>query len=250
MADRGMAKQSKGRRIAMWSGPRNISTAMMRSWGNRSDTVCWDEPFYAWYLKHTGLDHPGAEEIIAHDENDWREVAKRISGPVPGDRDIRFLKLMTHQMLPEVGRAWFSDVEHFFLIRDPEMIVRSYTATRDTFVAEELGIALQRGIFEEVSKLIGRVPAVIASEDVLADPRRTLSALCDDMELPFDEDMLHWPAGERPEDGVWARHWYSSVTKSTGFAAPSESPHPLMPEYEDMVPVLRADYEVLLKHKL
>ncbi len=245
-----MADTLEGRRIAMWSGPRNISTAMMRSFGNRADTACLDEPFYSWYLKRTGVDHPGAAEIIKAHESDWRKVAAHIQGPIPGGKVFYFLKVQPQQMMPEVGREWFADVEHFFLIRDPEMIVRSYAASREDFVAAELGIAQQREIFDEVCQLTGKKPPVISSEDVLADPRRTLSALCERMEIPFAEEMLSWALGGRPEDGIWAKDWYTSVMKSTGFGKPSSSPHPLPEKFEYMIPELRAHYDVMWAEKI
>ena len=250
MADRGMAKQSKGRRIAMWSGPRNISTAMMRSFGSRRDTVCFDEPFYAWYLKKTMVEHPLRDEIIDHHISEWEAVVDQILGPIPGGKEFYFLKTQPQQMMPEVSRKWFSDVEHFFLIRDPEMIVRSYAASRTDFVAGELGIKMLREIFDEVTALNGKPPPVVSSEDILADPRKTLMRLCEHMDMPFDEAMLSWKPGSHLEDGIWGPHWYRSVLKSTGFGAPSNSPHPLPEKFEYMLPELQAHYEVMLKHKL
>ncbi len=248
MKDQGMS----GMRIAMWSGPRNISTAMMRSWGNRPDTVCWDEPFYTWYLKETGIEQPGRDEVIATHETDWREVIARIEAPVPGGKPIHFLKCMTHHMLPQVSREWFAGARHFFLIRDPEMMLRSYAAARGAvpFKPEELGITLQRELFDQVTRVQGAPPPVVASEDILNDPRRCLTALCAALEVPFFEEMLAWPPGPRPEDGVWAKHWYGAVLKSTGFEKPSASPHPLPDYLKPMLDDLYTDYEVLAAHKL
>jgi len=239
-----------GRRIAMWSGPRNISTAMMRSFGNRGDTACFDEPFYAWYLKKTMVDHPMRDEIIGHHISEWQGVVDQIQGPIPGGKAFYFLKTQPQQMMPEVGRNWFADVEHFFLIRDPEMIVRSYAASRKDFVPNELGIAMQREIFDEVRALNGKAPVVVSSEDILADPRHTLTRLCGALEIPFTDKMLEWEPGPRDEDGIWAPHWYTSVLRSTGFAAPSNSPHPLPSKFEYMLPELNAHYEAMRAHKI
>lgn len=239
-----------GVRIAMWSGPRNISTAMMRCWGNRPDTVCWDEPFYAWYLKETGLDHPARAEIIAAHESNWREVVQRIEGRVPTDASIHFLKCMTHHMLPQMSRNWLAGVRHFFLVRDPERMLRSYAATRKDFTVAELGLRLQLELFEEVTRASGAAPPVVASEDILADPRKMLVKLCAALDVPFMEKMLAWPPGPRPEDGVWAKHWYGSVHKSTGFSKPSDSTHPLPDHLKPMLDELYADYAPLVTHKL
>ena len=241
-----------GIRIAMWSGPRNISTAMMRAWSNRGDTTCWDEPFYAWYLKETGIQQPGWDEIIKVHETEWRKVIARIEGPVPCGKDIHFLKCMTHHMLPEVGREWFAHARHFFLIRDPEMMLRSYAAARDgvPFLIEELGLTLQRELYEHVTRVLGKAPPVVASEDILADPRGTLLKLCDALGVPFTDKMVSWPAGPRPEDGVWAKHWYASVEKSTGFSPLQESTHPLPDQYRPMLNELRRDYEPLAALKI
>jgi len=239
-------------RIAMWSGPRNISTAMMRAWGNRGDTACWDEPFYAWYLKETGIQQPGWDEIIQVHETDLRKVMAHIEGPVPGGKDIHFLKCMTHHMLPDVGREWFAHARHFFLIRDPEMMLRSYAAARDgaAFVMEELGLTLQRELYEHVTRVLGKAPPVVASEDIMANPRGTLSKLCDALGVPFTDKMLSWPAGPRPEDGVWAKHWYGSVEKSTGFDRPRESMHPLPDQLMPMLEGLYEDYNALAVYKI
>jgi len=241
-----------GMRIAMWSGPRNISTAMMRAWGNRGDTACWDEPFYAWYLKETGIQQPGWDEIIQVHETDLRKVMAHIEGPVPGGKDIHFLKCMTHHMLPDVGREWFAHARHFFLIRDPEMMLRSYAAARDgaAFVMEELGLTLQRELYEHVTRVLGKAPPVVASEDIMANPRGTLSKLCDALGVPFTDKMLSWPAGPRPEDGVWAKHWYGSVEKSTGFDRPRESMHPLPDQLMPMLEGLYEDYNALAVYKI
>lgn len=237
-------------RIAMWSGPRNISTAMMRSWGNRADTAVWDEPYYAAYLKRTGLDHPGRDEILRVHDSDWRSVTARILGPTPGGKAIFFLKLMTHHMLPDMKRDWFAHARHVFLIRDPESIIRSYAATRPDFAAEDLGLIQQRRLFTEATAATGETPPVIAAEDVLADPRALLTALCGRLGVPFTDDMLSWAPGTRSTDGVWAKHWYASVERSTGFAAPAPSPHPFPKRHRALLNRLRPHHEALSAHKL
>jgi hypothetical protein len=204
-------------RIAMWSGPRNISTAMMRSWGSRPDTAVCDEPLYACYLKATGIDHPGRDEVIAHHESDWRKVTAWLTGPIPGGRPVWYQKHMSHHLLPEIGRDWLTSLINCFLIREPgEMIVSLAKVTPNPRL-EDTGLPQQLELFEAERARTGRIPPVIDARDVLTDPRGTLAALCGAVGLPFDEAMLRWPPGPRPTDGVWARHWYSAVEKSTGF---------------------------------
>ncbi len=211
-------------RIAMWSGPRNISTAMMRSFENRPDTAVWDEPFYAAYLAMTGIVHPMNDEILAAHETDWRAVADGVLGPVPGGARIFYQKHMTHHMIADIGRDWMDhrEVRHAFLIRKPEEVVASYSAKRDEVSLADLGFLQQAEIFERVADRLGEAPVVVDGADVLADPRGVLSKLCGRLGIGFDEAMLSWPSGRRDSDGVWAAHWYHAVEASTGFAAREE----------------------------
>jgi hypothetical protein len=204
-------------RIAMWSGPRNISTALMRSWGNRPDTAVCDEPLYAHYLRQTGIDHPGAAEVIACHEPDWRKAVAALVGAVPGDKSIFYQKQMAHHLLPEIGRDWLGQVTHAFLIRDPrEMLTSLLKVVPDPTLADT-GLAQQWELFEWVRAESGRVPPVVDSRDVLENPREILGVLCDRLGVAFDEAMLHWPAGRRPTDGIWAKYWYDAVERSTTF---------------------------------
>lgn len=206
-----------GIRIAMWSGPRNISTALMRAWENRSDTVVIDEPFYAFYLRKTQADHPGAAEIIAQEETDWRKVVARLtSGPAAG-RGIVYQKQMTHHLLPEVDREWLLGLTNCFLIRDPAEVIVSYMKKNHEPSALDLGFVQQREIFEWLRARTGATPPVIDARDVLEDPRRTLTRLCEAVGVNFCEAMLSWPAGPRASDGVWAKYWYAEVERSTSF---------------------------------
>lgn len=214
-------------RLAMWSGPRNISTAMMRAWGNRPDTVVCDEPLYAHYLKITGLPHPGAAEVIAHHETDWRKVIVWLTGPIPDGRAIFYQKHMTHHLLPGIERGWLDDLTHAFLIRDPREMLTSYIRTIPNPRLEDTGLPQQVEIFDRVKQRMGRTPPVIDARDVLENPRHTLGLLCEALGVPFDDHMLHWPPGLRATDGVWAKHWYHNVERSTGF-------EPYRPKSEDV----------------
>ena len=207
-------------RLAMWSGPRNISTAFMRAWGNRGDTAVVDEPFYAHYLDVTGLDHPGRDEILAHHERDWRRVVESLMAPVPAGIRILYQKQMSHHLLPHMGREWLDRVTHAFLIREPRPMLASLQEKLGDFDLPATGLPQQVEIFEHVVARTGRAPPVLDADDLLRDPERMLRTLCESLGVPFTDRMLRWPAGRRDTDGVWAKHWYHRVEASTGFEAP------------------------------
>ena len=207
-------------RIAMWSGPRNISTAMMRSFENRSDTVVVDEPFYAAFLAETGANHPMRDEVLASQPTRWRDVANALSGPTPTGAAIWYQKHMTHHMLPDFGLDWANGCRNAFLIRAPEAVLASYTLKRENVTLADIGVERQRELFERECDRIGAAPPVIDSADVLADPRATLGKLCAALGIEFSDRMLSWPAGKRDSDGVWAPAWYDTVERSTEFAPP------------------------------
>ncbi|MEO5719013.1 MAG: HAD family hydrolase [Chthoniobacterales bacterium] len=206
-------------RLAMWSGPRNISTAMLRAWENRSDTLVVDEPFYAFYLAATGKQHPVAEEVIAAGETDWRKVAAHLTTGDAAGKRIFYQKQMTHHLLPEMERDWLANLTNCFLIRDPAEVIVSYIKKNEDPLLEDLGFVQQAEIFDWVRQRSGAVPPVIDARDVLQDPARTLRLLCAAVGVEFDPAMLSWPPGLRPTDGVWAKHWYGEVAQSTGFAS-------------------------------
>ena len=204
-------------RLAMWSGPRNISTAMMRAWGNRDDTAVVDEPLYAHYLWATQKDHPGVAEVIAAGPVDWREAVAQLTGPIPGGKAIHFQKHMTHHLLPHIERTWLGQVAHAFLIRHPREVITSFIKIVPRPLLEDVGFVQQADIFAWVRAHTGKVPPVVDAKDVLDHPRRTLGLLCDALGVPFRESMLSWAPGLRATDGVWARHWYKEVETTTGF---------------------------------
>jgi hypothetical protein len=206
-------------RIAMWSGPRNISTAMMRSFGNRPDCTVVDEPFYGYYLKATGSDHPGSGEIIASMDCDWRSVARTMTeGAVP--TPVQYQKQLTHQMLPEVDPGFTDTLLNCFLVRDPSRMIVSYAKVRPDFALHELGLPQQLAIYRYVAARAPRAPLVVDAVEVLSDPRAALGRICAHAGIPFLDAMLHWPPGRRETDGVWAPHWYAAVEASTGFEPP------------------------------
>jgi hypothetical protein len=214
-------------RIAMWSGPRNISTAMMRAWENRGDCAVSDEPLYAAYLQATGADHPMRTQVIAAGDTDWRNVVRNLLGPVPGSKPIWYQKHMSHHLLPamlarDAERAWISDMTNVLLIRNPHEVVASYLKARATVTPDEIGLPQQVQLHEMLSAS-GKPPPIVDAGDFLRAPEGHLRALCELLGVAFTNRMLSWPSGLRPTDGVWAPHWYGHVWESTGFEAPTES---------------------------
>lgn len=217
-------------RIAMWSGPRNISTAMMRSWGNRPDTFVCDEPFYAHYLDATGREHPGAGEVIACGETDWRRVIVQLTGDVPNEKQVFYQKQMTHHLLPNIEREWLEAVTNCFLIRDPREVIASYIKKNNDPTLEDIGFVQQAEIFDWVRARTGSIPPVIDARDVLESPRRILGLLCEAVGVEFLDSMLSWPPGLRETDGIWAKHWYGEVATSMTFREPSPRKTEPVPE--------------------
>lgn len=211
------------KRIAMWSGPRNLSTAMMRSFGSRADCAVSDEPFYAAYLKATGLDHPMGQKVMASQPQDANQVAADMLGPVPGGKSVWYQKHMSHHMIEGFPLDWVDGLTNVFLLRGPERVLASYAQKREEVSLADVGFEGQMMLFERVADRLGHAPVVIEAEDVRRDPRRSLSALCAAIGLPFDEAMLSWAPGQHASDGVWAPHWYNAVFKTTCFAPPDES---------------------------
>jgi hypothetical protein len=238
-------------RIAMWSGPRNISTAMMRSWGNRADTAVIDEPFYAYYLRATGKKHPGAHEVMAAGETDWRNVVDQLTGSVPNGKKIFFQKQMTHHLLPEVDRHWLSAVTNCFLIRDPAEVITSYIKKNDVDLAlEDFGFLQQAEIFDWVSQNTKQQAPVIDARDIQRNPKRMLEMLCHATGVAFDEPMLSWPPGLRDTDGVWATHWYSEVARSTSFQPYRPKNEPVPERMREIHERCRECYEKLYEYRL
>jgi len=238
-------------RLAMWSGPRNVSTAFMRSWENRPDTVVVDEPFYAHYLQATGIEHPGRDEVLAHHEADWRRVVDSLLAPLPPGATIFYQKQMSHHLLPHMGREWLGSVTHGFLIRDPAPMLASLEVKLGEFELDATGLPQQVEIFDFVRDTTGRMPPVIDSADLLAAPESMLRALCAALGVPFSECMLSWPPGRRATDGAWAKYWYDRVERSTGFERPRpvEAP-PLEGRLAELEARCRPLYEKLHAHRL
>lgn len=231
--------------IAMWSGPRNLSTAMMYSFAARGDCAVWDEPFYAAYLAKTGIEHPMTAEIVAAGDPEPASVAAACVGAVPQQQSLFYQKHMTHHMIPGIDRAWMRDVTNVFLIRHPARVLASYAQKREAPVLADLGFTQQAELFDQVANDLGQTPIVTDSADTRANPKLMLSKLCTALGIPFTEAMLTWPAGPKPYDGAWAPHWYNAVHRSTGFDS-AEGPLPLLPaEYQALADAALPSYQRL-----
>lgn len=234
----------------MWSGPRNISTALMRSFDARADAYVCDEPFYAHYLRETGLPHPMAEEIQKHHDCDAERVAHWLTGPIPNGARVFYQKHMAHHLLPTVPRNWIDQVSHAFLIREPRQMLASLLKVLPDASLRDTGLTCQVELFEQQRKHTGRVPAVVDSADLLRNPAAMLEALCESVGIPPDPAMLTWKPGPRPTDGCWAPVWYGATHESTGFApwtpaSPSlpEGTGPLLERCEEL-------YQQLAQHRI
>lgn len=239
-----------GIRLAMWSGPRNISTAMMRAFENRSDCFVSDEPLYAAFLKQTGLDHPGAAEVIAEGECDWRKVADYLIGPIPAENPLWYQKHMSHHLLPGMDHDWIYGLCNVFLIRQPDAVVASYIKSRSEIAPGDIGLLQQAALFDELQQVTGQSPLIIDSGEFLGNPTGYLQALCAHAGIAFEPSMLNWPAGPRASDGSWAKHWYASVWRSTGFESRPEQLPKLNPEHQAIADTCRPAYEKLAEKRL
>ena len=198
-------------RVAMWSGPRNISTAMMRAWENRPDTIVVDEPFYAAYLARTGIEHPGRDAVIGSQPTDPDDVVRALLAPV--EADVQYTKQMTHHLADDAELGWVAGFRNVLLVRDPAEVVASYVRSREACEPADIGLLQQLRLLD----VMPEAPPVIDAADFLRAPETYLRWLCDWLGIGFTDRMLHWPAGPRDTDGVWAPFWYDAVERSTGF---------------------------------
>lgn len=238
------------RRIAMWSGPRNLSTAMMRSFGSRADTFVSDEPFYGCFLKATGADHPMREAVIAAMDCEWDSVLETLKGDPPDQSPIWYSKQMWHHMTGPIGYSDFEGFAHAFLIREPDRMIASYLRKRETASFENFGMERQAEFFDREAERLGHAPPVIDANDVLRNPEAVLSALCNALRIPWDQSMLSWEPGRRTTDGPWAPHWYGAVEASTGFGPPETDAVDLPDEARRVADRCQPYYEKLAAHRL
>ena len=235
-------------RIAMWSGPRNISTAMMRSWESRSDTFVIDEPYYPYYLSQTDLDHPGREDVIRAGELDFEKISHDLVNDINGKCSIYYQKHITHHLLNSIDRKWMKSVTNCFLIRDPKDMIISYSRVHPDLNMHLLGLEEQSEIFEYVLNMTGEIPPIIDSKDIQMNPRVVLSKFCERVGVSFSEEMLSWPRGARVTDGNWGKYWYKNVMNSTGFNEYKPKTEDVPERYEELYLKCYSLYEKL--HKL
>lgn len=226
-------------RIVMWSGPRNLSTAMMYAFAARGDCAVWDEPFYAAFLASSGLVHPMQDDVIAAGETDPAKVARACADDPAGGQPLFYQKHMTMHMMPDFPLDFMAMCRNVFLIRHPARVVASYARKREGPTLFDLGFAQQADLFQREADRLGAAPLVIDSADIRANPPESLAKLCGALGIAFTDRMLSWPAGPKPHDGVWAPHWYGAVHRSTGFE-----------EAEGELPVLTAEYQHLADQAL
>ena len=233
----------------MWSGPRSISTALMRSFENRPDTFITDEPFYAHYLHKTGIDHPFREEVMADGNTDWNSAPDEITGPIPKGKDIWYQKHMAQHNLPGCEMKWVEKLTHCILIRHPREVMLSYLIKYEITSIYQLGYPQQIELFKMLTDL-GAPPLILDAGDVLKNPDAALKLFCRKLGIPFYDEMLSWPAGKRKSDGIWGRHWYGSVEASTGFHPYEQKTGNLPFKYQDIYAASLESYKQLYPHRI
>jgi Sulfotransferase domain len=236
-------------RLGMWSGPRNISTALMRAFENRPDTVVVDEPLYAAYLARTGIDHPAREAVIASQPTDLATAIAALATPLPPGRRIHYAKHMAHHVSADMDLSWTERFRNVLLIRDPFEVVTSYVRSRQACEPEDIGLPQQEWLIERWDAEGLEVPVLDAGEFLRA-PEAHLRWLCDWLGIPFTDRMLSWPPGPRASDGVWAPHWYSAVWSSTGFAPWQPREIALTEDFAAVAEACRPIYEALFARRV
>lgn len=241
-------------RIAMWSGPRNISTAMMRAWENRADTVVVDEPLYGPYLATTGKQHAAYEEIRLVQGNDWRPIVKELTQGIPDEANestqIYYQKHMSHHITDDVELDFVDHLRHGFLIRHPNDVLASYLRKHHRATPEDLGFPQQVKLFNRIKQRTGATPPILESKDIQMNPQGMLKKLCTALDVPFDPAMLSWPKGYRDSDGIWAEHWYNQVIESTRFSEYQPKENKLSEEEQCIADQCLPYFETLLEHKI
>lgn len=219
--------------VACWSGPRNISTALMRSWSSRKDTYVTDEPFYAYYLKETQINHPMYEKIINHYFSDYDKIVNQLLSEVPNKKIIWYQKHMAHHLIDLTKLDWIKKCENCILLRHPKEVISSYTAKNKLNSITELGYPQQFAIVKFLKESNQRFK-IIDSADLLKNPKKVLFDWCKSINIKFDESMLQWKKGSHPNDGIWWKHWYNNVIETTGFQKYQEKDISIEIEYDSI----------------
>ncbi|MBT3590445.1 MAG: HAD family hydrolase [Candidatus Marinimicrobia bacterium] len=236
--------------IAMWSGPRNISTALMRSFENRPDCYVSDEPFYAHFLHKTGVNHPMKDDVIAAGNTNWDRVVHEITGPIPNGKNIWYQKHMAQHNLPGFGLQWTEKVQNCLLIRHPKKVILSYSKKYEIKSIHQLGYHQLTELYQMLHRKNGEPPIVLDSADVLSNPESVLSLFCNKLGIPFCTEMLSWPSGSRKTDGIWGQHWYNNVETSTQFQPYKVKKEVLPLNYQAIYDECMGHYQLLHTHRL
>ena len=236
--------------ITMWSGPRNVSTALMRSFENRSDCFVSDEPFYSYFLHRTGLEHPLRDEIIKSGLVDYKKIIKYITGTIPSSKKIWYQKHMAHHILPEVDMNWIKNMRNCLLVRHPSDVILSYIKKNEINSIQQLGYLQQVEIYEMLYQELGTYPVVIDTQDLLQEPKKMLIKVCENLRIKFDEKMLSWPSGSRETDGIWGKHWYKQVEASTSFNPYVKTNRIIPPKYQVIYDECMKQYNFLYQNRI
>ena len=236
--------------IAMWSGPRNISTALMRSFENRSNCFVSDEPFYSYFLHKTRLKHPLRDEIIKSGLIDYNEIIKYITGPIPSSKKLWYQKHMAHHILPGLDMNWIKNMRNCLLIRHPSEVILSYSKKNEINSIQQLGYSQQIGIYKMLSEEIGNPPIIIDAQDLLQEPKKMLINICENLRIKFDEKMLSWPLGSRETDGIWGEYWYKQVEDSVGFKPYIKTDRIIPSKYQIIYDKCMRHYDFLYQNRI
>lgn len=239
------------KRIAMWASPRCLSTVLLRSWASRPDTFVQDEPLYPHYLLVSGRKDPGREEVLSRYETDWSKIVKQVTTrAIPNNKSIYYLKFMVYRLLPHIDISWIYPLTNCFLIRDPQQMLLSYLRLWPNPTMETIGMLRLKHLFESVREHNSLIPPVIDARDLLENPRRVLSLLCEAVEVEFTEAMLEWHIGN-PTDDVWSKYqWYDTARNSTGFHPYKLKTDPLPEHFQDLLIQCNEVYSELYKYRL
>lgn len=238
---------SPPRCICLWSGPRNVSTALMYSFRQRSDVSVIDEPLYGHYLRESGVAHPGREEVLENMQLDGNKVMKELLAESQHGPNL-FLKQMAHH-LTGIDHDFLAATDNVFLIRDPEQMLPSLINQVPEPSLRDTGLKIQADLFDELVA-IGQTPPVLDAKQLLLDPARVLELLCRQLGLSFEKAMLSWSAGPKPEDGIWAKHWYHNVHHSTGFMPYTEKKDPFPDQLAALLETCKPHYDKLASHAI
>lgn len=235
-------------RLCLWSGPRNVSTAMMYSFAQRNDTRILDEPLYAHYLRVSGAEHPGAAEVLAAMDQDGERVVREvILGPC--DQPVLFMKQMAHHLV-DLDWGFMCQTTNVLLVRDPVDMLPSLAKNLahgnpvSAPTLRDTGLGMQSRLRQHLRDR-GQDPLVLDARELLLNPANVLQQLCHRLDIPFQTAMLQWPAGSRPEDGVWAKYWYHNLHRSTGFQLYEPKSDPFPDHLKQLLAECQPHYDIL-----